>query len=161
MNNLLTDHQKETSTLLQIWGIAFSCVCNSKTQCLRLCFAKMFRVSSVLLAFWAPCLGKRELVFVLIVHLFVSYAHFNICRFFSFSWCRGLTAASACGSSWTFLFNFLHTRDSVSGNRSQSVIFNFPFASLPHDVLGERKTITLTRVGMKELLRNLCLTKVY
>ena len=33
--------------------------------------------------------------------------HTLICHFFSFSWCRGLAAASACGSSWTFLFTFL------------------------------------------------------
>ena len=39
--------------------------------------------------------------------LFVSYAHVNLCHFFSSSWYRGLAAASACGSSWTFLFTFL------------------------------------------------------
>ena len=44
---------------------------------------------------------------MLIVHVFVSYAHANLCHFFSSSWCRGLAAASACGSSWTFLFIFL------------------------------------------------------
>ena len=44
---------------------------------------------------------------MLIVHLFVSYAHVNLCHFFSSSWCWGLAAASACGSSWTFLFTFL------------------------------------------------------
>ena len=65
---------------------------------------------SVLLAFWSPCLGKRQLVFVLIVHLFVSYAHVNLCHFFSSSWCLGLAAASACGSSWTFLFTFFQWR---------------------------------------------------
>ena len=48
-------------------------------------------------------------VFVLIVHLFVSYAHVNLCHFFSSSWCRGLAAASAFGSSWTFLFTFLYS----------------------------------------------------
>ena len=41
-----------------------------------------------------------------IVHLFVSYAHVNLCHLFSSSRCRGLAAASACGSSWTFLFTF-------------------------------------------------------
>ena len=41
---------------------------------------------------------------MLIVHLFVSYAHVNLCHFFSSSWCQGLAATSACGSSWTFLF---------------------------------------------------------
>ena len=40
------------------------------------------------------------------MHLFVSYAHVNLCHFFSSSWCQGLAATSACGSSWTFLFTF-------------------------------------------------------
>ena len=44
---------------------------------------------------------------MLIVRLFVSYAHVNLCHFFSSSWCRGLAAASACGSSRTFLCTFL------------------------------------------------------
>ena len=43
---------------------------------------------------------------MLIVHLFVSYAHVNLCHFASSSWCQGLAATSACGSSWTFLFTF-------------------------------------------------------
>ena len=44
---------------------------------------------------------------MLIVHLFVSYAHVNLCHFFSSSWCQGSASTSACGSSWTFLFTFL------------------------------------------------------
>ena len=44
-----------------------------------------------------------------IVHLFVSYAHVNLCHFFSSSLCQGLAATSACGSSWTFLLTFLRT----------------------------------------------------
>ena len=51
--------------------------------------------------------GEEGLVFVLTVDLFVSYAHVNLCHFFSSSWCQGLAATSACGSSWTFLFTFL------------------------------------------------------
>ena len=43
-------------------------------------------------------------IFVDFVHLFVSYAHVDLCHFFSSSWCQGLAAASACGSSLTFLF---------------------------------------------------------
>ena len=43
---------------------------------------------------------------MLIMHLFVSYAHINLCHFFSSSKCQGLAATSACGSSWTFLFSF-------------------------------------------------------
>ena len=46
---------------------------------------------------------------MLIVHLFISFAHVNLCHFFSSSWCRGLAAVSACGSSWTFLFTFMRT----------------------------------------------------
>ena len=43
---------------------------------------------------------------MLIMHLFVSYAHANLCHFVSSPWCRGFAAASACGASWTFLFTF-------------------------------------------------------
>ena len=43
---------------------------------------------------------------MLVVHLFVCYAHVSLCHFSSSSWCRGMAAASACGSSWTFLFTF-------------------------------------------------------
>ena len=46
---------------------------------------------------------------MLIVHLFVSYAHVNLCHFFSSSWYRGLAATSAHGSSWTFLFTFFYS----------------------------------------------------
>ena len=48
---------------------------------------------------------------MIIVYLFVSYAHINLCHFFSSSWCQGLAATSACGSSWTFLFTFLDDYD--------------------------------------------------
>ena len=41
---------------------------------------------------------------MLIVHLFVSYAHVNLCHFSSSSWRQGLAATSACCSVWTFLF---------------------------------------------------------
>ena len=43
---------------------------------------------------------------MLAVHLFVRYAHINLCHCFSSSWYQGLAATSACGSSWTFLFTF-------------------------------------------------------
>ena len=51
---------------------------------------------------------------MLIVHLFVIYAHVYLCHFFSSSWCQGLAATSACGSSWTFLFTFLKQGKKVS-----------------------------------------------
>ena len=72
---------------------------------LALLFVCVFLLSG--LAFWSPCLGKRELVFVLIVHLFVSYADVNLCHFFSSSGCQGLAATSAYGSSWTFLSDYI------------------------------------------------------
>ena len=52
---------------------------------------------------------------MLIVHLFLSYAHVNLCHFFSFSWCQAAT--SACGSSLTFMFTYFHN----STRRSSSV----------------------------------------
>ena len=68
---------------------------------------------------------------MLIVHLFLSYAHVNPCHFFSSSLCRGLAAATACGSSWTFLFTFLLTivtfktlKSICSGCRSLGKSFN-------------------------------------
>ena len=45
---------------------------------------------------------------MLIMHLFVSYAHVKLCHVFSSFWCQGLAAASACGSFWTFPFTFLY-----------------------------------------------------
>ena len=51
---------------------------------------------------------------MLIVHLFVSYAHVNLCHFFSSSWCQGLAATSACGSSWTFLFTLFNCWTSIA-----------------------------------------------
>ena len=55
---------------------------------------------------------------MLIVHLFVSYAHVTLCHFFSSSWCQGLAATSACGSSWTFLFTFLLTKIGLSSSHN-------------------------------------------
>ena len=52
--------------------------------------------------------GEGELVFVLLVHLFVSYAHVNLCPFLSSFWCQGLAATSDCGTLWTFLITFFH-----------------------------------------------------
>ena len=48
---------------------------------------------------------------MLIGHLFVNYAHVNMCHCFSSFWCRGLAVASACGFSWPCLFNFLRAFD--------------------------------------------------
>ena len=65
---------------------------------------------SVLLALRSPRLGKRELVCVLLVHLFVYFAHVNHLgfSFFSSSWCQGLAAACDCDTPWIFLLTFFH-----------------------------------------------------
>ena len=71
---------------------------------------------------------------MLSVHLFVSYAHVNLCHLFSFPWCLGLVAASACGSSWTFLFTFLgvsHLISQISSKKNYMVAgHSFPLKTL-------------------------------
>ena len=52
----------------------------------------------VLFSILITLVGEGELVFVLLVHLFVSYAHVNLCPFFSSFWCQGLAATSDCGT---------------------------------------------------------------
>ena len=67
---------------------------------------------------------------MLIVHLFVSYAHVNLCHFFSSSWCQGLAATSACGSSWTVLFTFVQCGGSKTTPRTSTIVqFIFYFWS--------------------------------
>ena len=51
------------------------------------------RVSSFFLAL----LSQRELVCVLLVHLFVCFVRVSL-SFFSSSWCRGLAAVCYCGT---------------------------------------------------------------
>ena len=41
----------------------------------------LFSCLSVLLALWSPRLGKRELVYMFLVHLFVYFACVNVCPF--------------------------------------------------------------------------------
>ena len=74
-------------TVLRRWSRCCSYSVQRGASCWS-CPALCLCVSSVLLAFWSPCAGKRELVFVLIVHLIVSYAHVNLWHFFSSSWCQ-------------------------------------------------------------------------
>ena len=99
-----------------------------------------FCVSSALVVFWSPCLEKRKLVFVLIVHLFVSYALVNLCHFFSSSWCRELAASSACGSSWTFLFTF---------SPGAQVIFFFLFCHAQTQIIREAAVFQYVSSGFR------------
>ena len=68
------------------------------------CLALCSRVSSVLFkALWPPRLGKRVLVYVLLVILFINLACVNLCVFFfSSSWCQGLATESKYGTPRTF-----------------------------------------------------------
>ena len=59
------------------------------------------RVSSFFLA-----LGKRELVYVRLVHLFVCFARVSFGPFF-FLLVSGLAVVCYCGTPWTFLLRFL------------------------------------------------------
>ena len=78
---------------------------------------------SVLLAYWSPCLGKRELVFVLIVHLFVSYAHVNLCHFFPSSWCQGI-GCDFC--LWLFLDFSVYFFCNFGSAVYTIILFSFP-----------------------------------
>ena len=68
------------------------------------------------LALWSPRYRKRELVYVLLLLLFILHAlNFVLLS----SWCQGLTATCVCGILWTFLLTFLNTiisiRNSIFG----------------------------------------------
>ena len=47
-------------------------------------------------------------MYVLLVHLFVCFAHVSFCSFFSSSWCQGLAAVCDCGTPWIFLLTFFY-----------------------------------------------------
>ena len=70
---------------------------------------------------------------MLIVYLFVSYAHVNLCHSFSSSWYQELTATSACGSSWTFLFTFFNGNSIVLYYRYLNKITLFAIIPTSHD----------------------------
>ena len=83
----------------------------------RLVFKSLFvlfvLVSPFVLAFWSPLLGKRELVFVLLVHLFVCFARVCFCPFSLQGWLRFVM--------WLTLdlsINFFHcVRSDISNQR--------------------------------------------
>ena len=58
---------------------------------------------------------KRELVFVLLVHLFVCFAACMFLSLFSSSWCRGLAVVCDCGIPWTFLLLFNEKNEHENG----------------------------------------------
>ena len=65
-------------------------------SCFKVLFCSLSSRFFILLALRSPRLGKRELVYVLLVRLFVCV---SFCRFlFSSSLCRGLAAVCDCGT---------------------------------------------------------------
>ena len=78
---------------------------------LKSCRALWPCVSTFILALWSHRLGKRELVYVLLVHWFVCFARVRFCSFFSSPWCLGflgLAAVCDCGPPCAFLLTFIH-----------------------------------------------------
>ena len=69
------------------------------------------------LALWSPRLGKKELVYMLLVHLFVYLA---CVTFFSTFWCQGWAVAWDCGTL-NISFNFLGHTNSISVIQLESV----------------------------------------
>ena len=102
---LTTDRSKAVVPMLFLFCVALYCTLRGASCLVLPCSLSM--CFSILLAFCSPCLGKRELVFVLIVYFLLAMHTLIFVTFFSSFWCRGSAAASACGSSWTFLFAIL------------------------------------------------------
>ena len=86
---------------------------------------------------------------MLIVHLFVNYAHVNLCHFFSSSCCRGLAAASACVSSWTFLFTFFPPKSILNlVDSSVLEIMTIPFVIVSLLMILESKHDTTNKLTL-------------
>ena len=95
-----TDRSKVVVPVLFLFCVALLFILRG-ASCLKVFPCSLSLCFFILLALWSPRLGKRVLVCVLLVHLFV------LSVFFSYSWCRGLAAVCDCGTPWTFLLIFL------------------------------------------------------
>ena len=104
-----TDRSKAVVPMLFLFCVALWFTLRGASCLVLPCSLSMSMCCFCPFSIWITLLEKEEAGYVLIVPLLVSYAHVNLCHFFSSSWCRGLAAASACGASWTFLFTFLLT----------------------------------------------------
>ena len=69
----------------------------------------------------SPLLGKRDLVCVLLVHLFVLYGLVFV--IFSSYWCRGLAVVCDCGTPWTFLLTVLKDSNQTIGKTTEFIFF--------------------------------------
>ena len=66
------------SVIFSLFGFVVFTTEHFVLSCLALCFCVFFQSC---LALWSPRLGKRKLVYVLLVDLFVYFAHINFCPF--------------------------------------------------------------------------------
>ena len=80
-------------------------------SCAAMQIGKHCRHHSVLFSIAIPQLGKRELVYVFFVHLFVVVfccfvfvLHASISSLFFSSFCQGLAAVCDCDTPWAFIF---------------------------------------------------------
>ena len=65
----------------------------------------------------SPLLGKRDLVCVLLVHLFVCFCHFL------FLLVSGAGCDSDCGTPWTFLLTVLKDSNQAIGKATEFIFF--------------------------------------
>ena len=87
-----TDHSKAVVPMLFLLAVWLCGLYNGGLHVSKSSRALCPRVSSFLLALWSPRLGKRELVCVLLVHLFVCFVRVSFCHFLFF-----LVTGVACG----------------------------------------------------------------
>ena len=74
----------------------------------------------------SPLLGKRDLVSVLLVHLFfVFFWYWLVFVIFSFSWCLGLAVVCDCGTPWTFLLTGLKDSNQTIGKTTEFIFYYF------------------------------------
>ena len=107
-----------TKYLLKIFAISFSSETKPTDHCLLAQYSVLcssFTRCPKLLEAFPDC--ARVVLTLLKFSLIISYAHVNLCHFFSSSWCQGLAATSSCVSSWTFSVYRFYTYERRSDKR--------------------------------------------
>ena len=101
-------------------------------------------VSKSLKHILSPRFGKRELVCVLLVHLFVCFVRVSFCHF-SLPLPRGLAAVCNCGTPRTFLLTFLKDSNQTIGEITE-------FIFLKYDTINSLNLTFNTRYSAKSVL---------
>ena len=68
----------------------------------------------------SPLLGRRDLVCVLLVHLFVCFVRVSFCHFL-FLLGSGLAVVCDCGTPWTFLLTVLKDSNQTIGKTTEFI----------------------------------------